>query len=523
MSPPREIELKFDVPFDSLSRLTGSSLLKGAAMSARRPADLVSVYFDTDKLNLRRKGLSLRVRRIGRRLVQTVKQENRANGPLLARGEWEREIHTQQPDLDVAHDNALAHMLNKKVRRGLKPVFETHVRRKVFQIQDGDSEVELSIDNGAVEAGRKSVPLCEVELELKQGQVADLFKLAKTLVEEVPVQLAVKSKADRGYALLTAEQAGPIKAGRIALAPDADAKSAFQIIARACLHQLLANRPVMLDGDAEGLHQMRVALRRLRAAISLFSKMLRDPQTNALKLELKWITGELGPARELEVFLKRVAKPLAQRKPHGSGMAVLLRQLRRKRADAFARARAAVESPRFRGLVVETAAWIETGEWTHNPDDLACMLRQRPLAAAAVEQLRRRRKAVLKRGKHLGALDPESRHRFRIQAKKLRYAAEFFASAFPGKKSVRRRQDFVASVAQLQDALGELNDIAVHEDLSEHLVEDDDTADGPRGSRAKAAFAAGRLSGREEARIAPVLKKAQQAYAAFAKAKPYWA
>jgi inorganic triphosphatase YgiF len=523
MSPRREIELKFDVPEDSLPRLTGSSLLKRAATSGRRPADLVSVYFDTDKLNLRRKGVSLRVRRIGRRLVQTVKQEGSANGPLLARGEWEQDIHAPQPDLDSAHDNALAHMLNKKLRRSLKPMFETRVRRKVFEIQDGDSEVELSIDKGTIEAGRKSSPLCEVELELKQGQVTDLFKLARTLAQEVPAQLAVKSKADRGYALLTAEQAGAVKAGPIALAPDADVQSAFQTIARACLHQLLANRPVMLDGKPEGLHQMRIALRRLRAAISLFSKMLFDPQTSALKAELKWITGELGPARELEVFLKRVVKPVSECKPHGSAVATLLRQLRRKRANAFARARAAVESSRFRSLVVETAAWIEAGDWTRNPDDLVRMLRERPLAAAASEQLRRRRKPILKRGKHLGDLDPERRHRLRIQVKKLRYATEFFASAFPGKKSGRRRGNFVASLAQLQDALGELNDIAVHESLSEQLASGEDVGGSSRGSRAKTAFVAGRLSGREEARIAPVLKEADRAYAAFAKAKPYWA
>src|SRR5262249_32193347 len=124
----------------------------------------------------------------------------------------------------------LAPLLNKKLRRALKPVFETHVRRKVFQIRSGQSEIELSIDKGKIEAGRKSSPLCEVELELKQGQAADLFKLAKMLAHEVPVQLAVKSKADRGYALLTAETAGPVKAVPVAFAPESDVQCAFQII-----------------------------------------------------------------------------------------------------------------------------------------------------------------------------------------------------------------------------------------------------------------------------------------------------
>jgi inorganic triphosphatase YgiF len=520
MSPPREIELKLDVPIHSLPRLNRSSLLKGAGRSAGKPASVVSVYFDTDKLKLRHKGLSLRVRRIGRRLVQTVKQENGNGAALFARNEWEKDIRTRQPDLDAARDTAIGPLLNKKLREGLKPVFETSVRRRVFQIQRGASEIEVSIDNGRVEAGRQSSPLCEVELELKHGKAADLFTLAKTLANEVPVQLAVKSKADRGYALLTAEKPAAARAAPVAVAPDADMQSAFQTIAAACMHQLVANQPVMLDGDSEGLHQMRVAVRRLRAAISLFSDMLPDPQTNALKAELKWIMGELGPARELDIFLKRVVKPVADHK--GPGIAVLSRELRQRRKDAFARAHAAVESPRFHTLVFDTAAWIEAGDWTRYPNDLASVFRARPIALAAAEQLRRRWKAILKRGKHLDGLDPQRRHKLRIQSKKLRYASEFFAGAFPRKKSARRRQDFVAALEKLQDALGELNDIAVHEELSKRLLEASAAQGKRRSGRAKKAFAAGRLSGREEARIAAVLKEAEQAHAAFAEAKPFW-
>jgi triphosphatase len=521
MSLPREVELKLDVPIHSLRRLTGSSLLRGASASARKPASLVSTYFDTKKLKLRDKGLSLRVRRIGRRHVQTVKQEDSAKAAALSRNEWEHDIGADQPDLDATRDTALAPLLSKKLRRALKPVFQTRVRRRVFQLRSGNSEVELAIDKGTVEAGRSSSPLCEVELELKQGRAADLFELAKTLAGEVPVALAVKSKADRGYALIAAEKPAAVKAGPVALTPDSDVQSAFKIIARACLHQLVANQPAVRAGDPEGVHQMRVALRRLRAAISLFGDMLPDPQTNALKAELKWLGGELGTARELEVFLKRVVKPVADRKPHGPGVAVVSRELRQRRSDAYARAHAAVDSQRCRGLVLDTAAWIETGDWTRNPDDAARSLRERPIAAAAADELHRRWKKIVKQGKHLDELNPERRHRLRIQAKKLRYASEFFAGAFPRKKSVRRREGFVAGLGELQDALGDLNDIAVHEQLSERLVEGDDGK--RRRGRAKKAFAAGLLSGREEARIAPVLAQAQQAYAAFAKAKPFWA
>src|SRR5262249_38220042 len=151
----------------------------------------------------------------------------------------------------------------KKLRRGLMPVFETRVRRKVLQVQRDGSEIELSIDRGEVIAGRKSEPICEVELELKRGQRGDLLKVAKMLVEKVPVQLAVESNAERGYALLTGEKPRPIKAVPVAISPDADVQSAFQSIAWACIHQLVANQSFVLDGDPDGIHQMRVALRRL--------------------------------------------------------------------------------------------------------------------------------------------------------------------------------------------------------------------------------------------------------------------
>jgi hypothetical protein len=205
------------------------------------------------------------------------------------------------------------------------------VHRKTFQLHCGEIEIELSVDKGEIAAGQKTLPICEVELGLKRGQRGDLFKMAKTLADDVPAQLAIVSKAERGYVLLTGEKPQPVKAVQIALEPEANVQSAFQIIAWACIHQLIANQPVMRSGDPDGLHQMRVALRRLRAAISLFSDVFADTQTDTVKSELKWIAGELGPARELDVFSKRVVKPVQADKPNGAGIAILSRDLRQRR------------------------------------------------------------------------------------------------------------------------------------------------------------------------------------------------
>jgi CHAD domain-containing protein len=117
-------------------------------------------------------------------------------------------------------------------------------------------------------------------------------------------------------------------------------------------------------------------------------------------------------------------------------------------------------------------------------------------------------------------LDPVQRHRIRIQAKKLRYGCEFFGSVFPGKRVARRRKELIAALERLQDTLGDLHDITVHEALAARLAAT--TQSGNRKPRTVNKVAAGRLSGREEARITSVLNDAERAYASFAGRRPFW-
>jgi inorganic triphosphatase YgiF len=518
MPVPLETELKLDVAPSAFPQLARSAVLKGHARARRRT--IVSVYFDTADFRLRKAGFTLRVRRDGRRRLQTIKQEGE-HAALLSRNEWEQPIRSDSPDLDAARDTALKPLLTKKLARKLKPVFETSVRRTTYPLRDGGSQIELALDEGKVVAGRKSSPLHDVEIELKSGAAVDLFKLARALGRDVPVQLSVRTKAERGYALAERALPTPVKAIPVALAPDFTAGAALQAIARACLHQLVANQPLIRIGKPDGLHQMRVAVRRLRAALSLFAPMLTDAQSQGLKSQLRWLTGELSPARELDVFLDRVMDLLVEGRHDKPGLDALLEDLRRRRAQAYARVRTAYNSFRFRDLILDTAAWIEVGEWTRNADEFIPALRQRLIAETATDELKRRYKKIRKHGKRLRRLSPEQRHKLRIRTKKVRYAAEFFAGAFPGRKAGQRREDFVAALEKLQDALGDLNDISVHEDLSAGLAQQD--ADGTsRRLRRRKAFAAGRLSGFEEARVSSVLREAERAYRVFARAKPFW-
>src|SRR5215469_18145830 len=198
MTAPREIELKLEIPVEGLRKLDLSQLL-GRNRPPRKGAELVSVYFDTPSLKLRRKGVSLRVRHVGRQRLQTIKCNEPGNGATLSRNEWETEIDGNNLDLEAARGTALEPLLTGRVRRALQPIFETRVRRTVYPIRYDNSDIQLSIDEGRIEAGRRSSTLYEVELELKHGESPALFRLAHQLAEHVPARLGVKSKADRGY------------------------------------------------------------------------------------------------------------------------------------------------------------------------------------------------------------------------------------------------------------------------------------------------------------------------------------
>jgi triphosphatase len=512
--PHNEIEVKLELAPTSLPALRRLSLLQSAKRKQRRAAQ-VSVYFDTDKHTLRKKGLMLRVRRRGRRhYTQTIKAA--INSATVERNEWETDIAGNNPDFEHAKGTALEPLLTGKLRRRLRPLFETRVQRTIYPLVNGAHAIALAVDQGAIEAGTKSLPLCEIELELERGKITALFDNARKLTQVLPARLALKSKSERGYELIDGKQDLPVKAVAIDLPPDTNTRDAFKLIGLACLKQVVDNEPALLKGDPEGVHQMRVGLRRLRAAMSLFAALLGDAQTAAIKSELKWLAEELGPARELDVLVNRVLAPAKRQRRRWRGMPSLSQNITERREAAFTRACDAVQSARFRCLTVDVAAWLHAGLWTDAKDDLVHDLGDLAIAAFATEQLTRRRRKVRKKGRALAELDERRRHKLRIHAKKLRYAAEFFASLFASKRAVKRRDRFLAALENLQDALGDLNDIAVHEKRIAAI------GIGQKRSNPSRVFAAGLLTGREDARVEAAMALATEAHAEFVKIKPFW-
>jgi triphosphatase len=314
-----------------------------------------------------------------------------------------------------------------------------------------------------------------------------------------------------------------VKAARaedIALARDVTVAAGFQIIGLACLRHFALNEQPLLRGDTEGVHQMRVGLRRLRAAISLFKDVLGDDETQEIKAQLRWLTDQLGPARDYDVLLEESVTRLKESDPHQPELDKLESLLRERRATKLAQAKSAVLSDRYRKLVLATALWLLGGAWLDDPDKRVRRLRKRPLESLASAQLARRTKRVHKKLRKLEQLDPDQRHKLRIAVKKLHYGTEFFAALFPARAARRKR--FVKLLKRLQDSLGKLNDLRIHETIARDIVQAEDAATANAECREEA-FAIGLLRGSEQAQARGLTDAAVKAGVELARARRFWA
>ncbi|MBI1205783.1 MAG: CHAD domain-containing protein [Azospirillum sp.] len=453
-----ETELKLRVRPEDLQRLRGAPVLTARASGRAATQALESVYFDTEDFGLYRRLVTLRVRKKGQNFIQTIKTAGDASR-LLARDEWEWPVAGAAPDLSVVVEPEALAQLDGIAADQLRPVFASHIKRTVRMLDDG--AVELAIDTGEIRAGDVAVAVCEVELELKKGEPAHLFELAAALTAVAPLRFETQSKAERGYALAQGRLDSFAKAGRVTLEPDCTAEDALARILRSCLAQLLGNETCAVKGaDPEGIHQMRVAIRRMRSALSVFRSLLPLEQYAGLVEEIRWLAAALGPARDWDVFHDELLAParlaFAEVPDSAEDLKALAIAAKTQRERGYAEARAAILSPRYTALVLTLARWLETRGWRGQPVTAESARLFNPVTALADRLLARRHKRARKAGAELASLSAEQRHRLRIALKKLRYAVEFFRTLYD-EKSVRR---YLERLTELQDALGHLNDVA---------------------------------------------------------------
>jgi triphosphatase len=465
-----EIELKLQARSQDLPLLRDSPLFSRPAVGAGGPRNLESVYFDTADLRLRRKNLTLRVRKQGRHYVQTVKSGGHSRGGAMHRGEWEAAVANAAPDV-TAITAAMNGELGRLRTSELKPVFASHVKRTIRHLGNpgvsGEAMIEVAFDEGEIRTpDGAAMPVSEVELELKSGDPAALYDLALALNEIAPLRIENRSKSERGYALVDDAARAPVYAAPIELTPDMTVEDALGTIVRQCLDHLANNEALVLQAqDSGALHQMRVALRRMRSALSVFRSLLPQAQYQFFVGEIKWLAGVLGAAREWDVFLAELVGPVRGHFAQDMSLAALDNAARERRALAYAAATEAIASARYTTLLLKLGGWLDGKGWRQQPVSERSAMLLGPVGTLADRLLADRRKRALKRGAHFARQTATDRHDLRVALKKLRYATEFFRSLYD-RKSVQR---YLRHLTELQSALGHLNDVASATELVTRL------------------------------------------------------
>ncbi|MEM5428764.1 CHAD domain-containing protein [Cupriavidus oxalaticus] len=466
-----EKELKFEVTAGQDAVMKNLPALLNVKFQPPTKQALESDYFDTPDFLLRRAGAALRLRRDGEQIVQTLKSSGKQRGGLFVREEYESTLEQGRPDVDalraaVPKSSELSQLLKEPgLADHLEPIFRTTVTRETWALQlPSGEEIELALDTGKVTAAEQDCPFSEVELEIKQGDPRRLGEMALRLVDKVPLRLSMQSKSDRGYDLLVSHKRSAVTASPVTLTKRDTVEEAICKIMQNCLDQVYANAPLVAAGHSpEGVHQMRVGLRRFRSALDMFEEVIALPTD--LEEEVKWIADELGKARDWHVLAHSTLPQVDEGKDKRDHVEEAERAAAEIEEARQADAMRAVQSPRYARLTLMLDHWITNASWRDTSDATRTELLEKRVGIHAERVLRKRHRRLVRRGRGLHKLDAHHRHRARIAAKKLRYAAEFFADLFE-KKTLK---PFRRVLAKLQDDLGWGNDMAVADGLLRHL------------------------------------------------------
>ncbi|MCA8908024.1 MAG: CHAD domain-containing protein [Rhodospirillaceae bacterium] len=461
---PGEIEISLAGATAVLDALWDSPEMTAHARSAGRRQRLESTYHDMPGGLLKGRMATLRLRRVGRRCIQTLKSGDPADP--VHRGEWETGVAGFAYELDAFTDPAARDGLAGVEAAALVPILTTRVLRRVKVLEipdnpatgDGAAVIEAALDQGTIEAGGTSQPISEIELELKRGDPAALFTIARALVAAAPLRVETLSKAARGWSLADDAPPGWSKAEKTAVRAKATVDEAFSVIVVDCVRHWVANQAAAADGrHPEGVHQMRVALRRLRSAVQVFRDVLAPERYETLAEESKWLADELGDARDWDVFDEELLAPVRAGLGDDADLAQLSGHVDRFRSAGGDRARAAIASGRAAGLLVDLWHWIEQKGWRGEADGEQRAVLDGRIVGFADRLLDAAHRRAMKAGKGFRKLSPAGRHKVRIRMKRLRYLSEFFAELYPAK----RTKGYLKAMEALQSALGHLNDVAV--------------------------------------------------------------
>ncbi|WP_234732067.1 CHAD domain-containing protein [Acidocella facilis] len=407
-------------------------------------------YLDTEDFALARAGVTLSWRKAGRGMRFSLLHE----GVRLDAAQ-----SGEDPDLSAfgpAWQASLTTLLQDA------PLYEI-AGATLRQTTRSFAGATLCFEAGQLSAEGGKIALAEVEL---CGPATALADAALALAGQAALTLQPEFPGPRAVRLAGGPMLKPQKAaGALEGAPCLD--EAVHDIIKSCLNQFRANWAVFAHGDQVGaVHQMRVAMRRLRSALGLFNRALPCGEFLLLREEAKRIANAMGEARNWDVFIAMLQDGPANAFPQERGFAALAAQCRTHRAAGYDAVRALLDDPATTRFIITAEAFIARRGWRGGLPVEALAQLAAPASDFGAICLQRLHRKLRKRGRHLAALPAHDRHLVRIELKKLRYAAEFFGGLCAQKGKVR---NFNRAAAALQEELGKLNDMATAEGLATRL------------------------------------------------------
>lgn len=368
-------------------------------------------------------------------------------------------------------------------------------------------DVEATLLKGHLRSVAQEAPAARLLLSGPPGAV---LATMRALAEELPLLPPRAALAEEGRALARGGPPVPRRLGAPRLDPALGVEDALALAMGHLTEVLLWHAPAAEAGRTpEGVHQMRVAMRRLRSLLRVFRPACDGTALRGFDARLKELAGLLGPARDWDVWIDGLGAQVAAALPEEPRIAALLRAAREKRAAAYAALRPALQGPALRHLAWEAVALAETRPWRAEADEDATARRAAPLEAFAAGVLAKRWRRIVEAGEHIADLPDAEFHALRIEAKRMRYAAELFAPLWGRRKAKR----FLARLAEVQEAFGLANDAVVAHGLMGALT--------ARGTAA-IAWAGGVAEGWALARARRARGKASRAWEELTETEIFW-
>lgn len=387
-----EIELKFFVSPDFSEILRGKIAETKVLQHSCR--DLGNTYFDTSDNWLRLHDIGLRIRRFDDVYVQTVKTAGRVVAGLHSRPEYNAEHHSNDPDLSLHPQDIWPEGRDvATLQSSLAPLFSTNFQRETWLIGMADgSQVEIAFDQGVVEAGEATDPICEVELELKSGQTEALFTLARQLSEHGGMRLGNLSKAARGYRLAHGYTGDEVRSLNMV---DTQASDTVETCLVKSLEHALAHwhrhEQIYIEQNVlSALQQVRAAVCFIRQTLTVYGGIIPRRASAIIRQELKWLEDELRWLRDYECLDSLLDdKGYALRKLDARKF--LLSELKES-FDALPDREEMlrlINSGRYTALLLDLSRWILTRGWQPFLDEKAREKMAFPIHDFAVKQLDR--------------------------------------------------------------------------------------------------------------------------------------